>query len=80
VSETGESQGVVEVLYRLDSVAPTTAPDGSDATWYRYVIIQGANVITGLRPGTLAELNPVLQEMVDRLNERAGRQRAKTHK
>ena len=71
---------MVGLLYRLDSVVPATAPAGSDGTWYRYVIVQGANTITGFRSGTLAELNPVLQEMVDRLNERAGKQRAKLAK
>lgn len=80
MSETEGSQAVVDFLYRLDSVVPTATPEGSDGTWYRYVIVQGANTITGLRPGTLAELNPVLEDMVARLNERAGKQRAKANK
>jgi hypothetical protein len=80
MTEAQGSQGAVEVLYRLDSVAPIAPPDGSDGTWHRYVIVQGANIISGLRRGTLAELNPILQDMVNRLNERAGKQYAKMRK
>jgi hypothetical protein len=64
-------------LYRLESIVLTDAPDGSDGTWYRYIIVQGGNVITGMRPGMLADLNPVLQDMVLRLNARAEKRRAK---
>ena len=74
------ASGTVETLYRLDSVVATPSPDGSEGHWYRYVIVQGTNTITGFRAGTLAELNPVLQDMVSRLNERAGKQLAKAKK
>jgi hypothetical protein len=80
MSEVDGSKGNVETLYRLDSVTPVAPPDGSDGTWYRYVIVQGSNIITGQRSGTLPELNPVLEDMVARLNERAGKQRAKAQK
>ena len=80
MTDTTGPTGAVEQMYRLQSVEHTEAPEGNEGTWYRYVIVQGGNVITGLRPGTLAELNPILQEMVDRLNERAGKQRAKAAK
>jgi hypothetical protein len=70
----------LESLYRLDSVVSTPAPDGSTDSWYRYVIVQGHNTITGFRAGSLAELNPVLQNMVLRLNERAGKLLAKAKK
>lgn len=75
------AQGSVEVLFRLHSIEPVPAPpDGCTGTWYRYVIVQGSNVISGLRSGTLAELDPLLHQMVDRLNERVGKQRAKTRR
>ena len=74
------ASGSVESLYRLDSVVATPSPDGSDGSWFRYVIVQGTNTITGFRAGSLAELNPILQDMVTRLNERAGKQLAKSKK
>lgn len=72
--------GTVEALYRLDSVVETASPDGSEGPWHRYVIVQGTNTITGFRAGRLAELNPILKDMVGRLNERAGKQLAKARK
>lgn len=67
-------------LFRLDSMEPAASPDGSEGPWFRYVIIQGSNVITGLRSGTHAELDPILRDMVERLNERAGKHQAKSRK
>lgn len=67
-----------EVPFRLESVARTTSPEGSDGVWYRYVIAQGTNQITGTRCGTEAEVNHMLRDMVERLNERrAGKNRPK---
>lgn len=77
MSESPQLQALAADLFRLESVEPTKSPDGSDGPWFRYVIVQGKNVITGLRSGTLTELDPVLKDMVARLNERAGKQRAK---
>jgi hypothetical protein len=74
------STGTADHLYRLESVAPVAAPDGGKETWYRYVIVQGTNTITGMRSGALSDLNPILLDMVERLNERAGKQRAKLRK
>jgi hypothetical protein len=71
------SEAKIESLYRLDSVVSTPAPDGGTASWYRYTIVQGGNKITGFRSGSLAELNPLLLDMVTRLNERAGKLLAK---
>ena len=80
MNDIGESRGVVESLYRLDSVVLSAAPEGCDGIWYRYTIVQGANTIVGFRPGPLAELNVSLQDMLVRLNERAGKQLAKAKK
>ena len=59
-----------EVPFRLASVIQTCAPDGSAGTWYRYVIAQGTNEITGIRNGAQAEVEHLVNEMVERLNER----------
>jgi hypothetical protein len=74
--------------FRVDSIAPAPAPDGSDGLWHRYVITQGPNTITGLRAGTRAEVGTLVDGMVEALNERrmgkqpqgpkgAGRRRAR---
>lgn len=74
------SEGAVEKLYRLESVDSAPAPDNGDGNWYRYVIVQGSNRIVGLRSGSLTELHPILEDMVNKLNERAGKQLAKSKK
>jgi hypothetical protein len=71
---------LLEIPFRVESIAPTDAPDGSDAVWHSYVISQGTNSITGMRAGSRAEVAMLLDEMVDRLNERCGKQLAKLKK
>jgi hypothetical protein len=74
------SAGTVETLYRLESLDAVPPPDSAEGNWYRYVIVQGQNRIVGFRSGSLAELNPILEDMVNKLNERAGKQLAKAKK
>jgi hypothetical protein len=74
------AEGVVEKLYRLESIDSAPPPDNSDGSWFRYVIVQGKNRIVGFRSGSLTELHPVLEDMVNKLNERAGKQAAKSNK
>ena len=74
------AEGAIEKLYRLDSVDSAPAPAGSEGSWYRYVIVQGTNKIVGFRSGPLAQLKPILEDMVNRLNERSGKQMAKAKK
>jgi hypothetical protein len=70
---------VLELPFKVDSIAKTAAPDGTQDIWHSYVISQGANTIAGIRTGTLAEVTLLLQEMVERLNERrAGRTRPRS--
>lgn len=64
------TEALLEVPFRLESMAPVPAPEGSDGIWYRYVICQGTNEITGLRSGSQAEVTRLLDEMIERLNER----------
>jgi hypothetical protein len=61
---------VLEVPFQIDQISEVAAPDGSSAVWQQYVISQGTNIITGLRPGARAEVAAQLDEMVARLNER----------
>lgn len=62
--------------FRLASLIATSAPEGSEGTWFRYVIAQGTNRITGVRCGAEAEVTHLVKDMVERLNERrAGKTR-----
>jgi hypothetical protein len=64
------TQTVLELPFKVDSIARTTAPDGGDGVWHSYVISQGTNTITGVRAGSQAEVTLLLNDMVERLNER----------
>lgn len=59
-----------ESPFRLTSLIPAGAPEGSDGSWFRYVIMQGSNRITGLRSGAEAEVKHLVHDMVARLNDR----------
>jgi hypothetical protein len=61
---------VLDVPFQVDLISQVPAPDGSSDIWQQYVISQGANTITGLRPGARAEVASQLAEMVERLNQR----------
>lgn len=61
---------LLEVPFRLESLTPAEAPAGSEGPWFRYVIQQGANEITGLRAGSQSEVQRLVDDMIERLNER----------
>jgi hypothetical protein len=68
-----------ELPFRLESLVATSRPDGSEGDWYRYVISQGTNLITGLRCGPESEVKAIIADMIERLNERReGKTRPKT--
>lgn len=71
------NQAVLEVPFRIDSIAQVEPPDGGEGIWHRYVLSQGSNTITGIRAGTRVEVSQLLEGMVERLNERLGKQQAK---
>ena len=77
---TSAQQPIVDTLYRLESVEPAPAPGSAEGSWFRYVIVQGSNRIVGFRSEPLTALRPILDEMVNRLNERSGKQFAKSKK
>jgi hypothetical protein len=68
----------IEAPFRVDSISKVTAPEGSDGIWFKYVITQGNNLISGVRSGAQAEVTSLVGEMVERLNERrVGKNRPK---
>lgn len=68
----------VEAPFRVDSISKASPPEGSEGVWYRYVISQGTNLISGVRSGAQAEVTSLVGEMVERLNERrVGKNRPK---
>ena len=72
------TETVLELPFKVDSIARTSAPDGSDGVWHSYVISQGTNTIKGARAGTQDEVTSCSHEMVERLNERrVGKHRPK---
>lgn len=69
----------LELPFKVDSISRTTAPPGAEGVWHSYVISQGTNMITGVRAGTHAEVTTLLQDMIERLNDRrAGRKRPRS--
>jgi hypothetical protein len=65
-----ETLPVHDLPFRVDLISEVPAPDGSSDIWQQYVISQGSNTITGLRPGARVEVVSQLEEMVARLNQR----------
>jgi hypothetical protein len=65
-----ETLPVLDAAFRVDVISEVPAPDGSGDIWQQYVISQGDNTITGLRPRSRGEVASQLEEMVARLNLR----------
>ena len=69
----------LELPFKVDSISRAPAPPGAEGVWHSYVISQGMNTITGMRAGTHAEVTTLLQDMIERLNDRrAGRTRPRS--
>ena len=45
------TETVLELPFKVDSIAKTAAPSGTEGVWHSYVISQGANTIAGIRAG-----------------------------
>jgi hypothetical protein len=56
--------------FRLHSIVEVPAPEGTEGVWQQYVIVQGINTINGLRSGTRSEVSVQIESMVEHLNER----------
>ena len=79
MSKASVLETVLELPFKIDSIAKTAPPEGSEGVWHSYVISQGTNTITGVREGSQSEVTTLLNEMVERLNERRlGKHRPKT--
>jgi hypothetical protein len=73
-----QTQTFLELPFKVDSISMSSAPAGAEGVWHSYVISQGTNTITGVRAGTHAEVTTLLQDMIERLNERrAGKKRTR---
>lgn len=76
MSDRPTSERPIETGFHLDSVVAIADPTGTGASWFRYVISQGAtgeNAITGTKSGTRTEVQLQVQQMLIRLNERFGK-------
>ena len=55
--------------YRVVAIEKTNAPeDCQEQSWYRYVIANDFNTITGLRTGSLKEVKTFAQSSAQQLN------------
>ena len=68
---------VIELPLRIETISAAAAPDGSSDVWQQYVISQGSNTITGMRPGSRADVETQLETMVAHLNLRRMGKKAK---
>lgn len=58
--------------YEVESIEPTAAPDGTDATdWFRYVLRSGRSMITGQRRGSRRDVQEYAVQCATQLNARA---------
>ncbi|MDY6948380.1 MAG: hypothetical protein SXG53_21980 [Pseudomonadota bacterium] len=64
------TEALLEVPFRLISITLAPAPAGCEGVWHRYIITQGTNEITGMRAGSHAEVQRLVDEMIERLNQR----------
>ncbi|MGH8185589.1 MAG: hypothetical protein ACREUC_03435 [Steroidobacteraceae bacterium] len=64
------TETTVELPFKLDSISKAPPPSGAAGVWHSYVISQGTNKIAGVRAGTHEEVTILLNDMVERLNER----------
>jgi hypothetical protein len=73
------TETVLEWPFKIDSISRAAAPTGEAGPWHSYIISQGTNTIAGIRAGTHSEVTMLLEEMVERLNDRrAGRTRPRS--
>jgi len=73
------TEAVLEWPFKVDSISRAAAPTGEVGLWHSYVISQGTNTIAGIRAGTHSEVTMLLEEMIERLNDRrAGRMKPRS--
>jgi hypothetical protein len=68
---TSPPEDVADDSYRLLSIARTNAPSGGEGRdWVEYRIVQGVNIITGYRRGSISSVTEDVKKVVEGLNER----------
>ena len=66
--------------FELDDIKRAKAPDGgAGQDWYRYIITQGPNTITGYRQGSQRAVTKAVKEIVLELNERRNGKKGRVH-
>jgi hypothetical protein len=66
--------------FELGDIKRTKAPDGgAGQDWFRYVITQGPNKITGYRQGSQRAVTKAVKEIVLELNERRNGKKGRVH-
>jgi len=66
--------------YELDQIEKAKAPNGGDGKdWFRYIIKQGKNRITGYRQGSQRTVTKAVKQIVLDLNERRGGKKGRVH-
>jgi hypothetical protein len=64
--------------FELLSINKSEPPEGSQGKdWVRYQIVQGSNVITGFRQGTIKANKIVVEQIIEGLNERRSPKRGR---
>lgn len=64
--------------FELLSINKSEPPEGSQGKdWVRYQIVQGSNVITGFRQGTIKANKLVVEQIIEGLNERRSPKRGR---
>lgn len=64
--------------FELLSINKSEPPEGSQGKdWVRYQIVQGSNLITGFRQGTIKANKLVVEQIIEGLNERRSPKRGR---
>ncbi len=70
----------LEEAYELDDIKRAKAPDGGvGQDWFRYIITQGRNTITGYRQGSQRTVTKAVKEIVFELNARRNGKKGRVH-
>jgi hypothetical protein len=66
--------------FEMNDIKRAKAPDGgAGQDWYRYIITQGPNTITGYRQGSQRAVTKAVKEIVLELNERRNGKKGRVH-
>ncbi len=66
--------------FELGEIKRAKAPDGGGGQdWYRYIITQGPNKITGYRQGSQRAVTKAVKEIILELNERRNGKKGRVH-